>query len=81
MIIMDRRKMVWLANHGWSDNSWGSQYPPKNFDEICSEANMLLEEFMDKNPEATDEEICDYSRELWEQYCDTDQINGVKSIW
>lgn len=58
----------------WSAESWGDAYPPEDWEEIVDKANEAITAYADANPAATDEEIAEYSTELWERYCSTGNI-------
>lgn len=55
-----------MSNYYWSEESWGSEYPPENADEIISKANELIGEYAETHDE---DETAAYSERLWEQYC------------
>ena len=57
----------------WSMESWGSDYPPENADEIISKANELIEAFAAEHDE---DETAAYSEMLWERYCETGKVNA-----
>ena len=61
----------------WSIESWGSDYPPVNADEIISAANAAIDRFAKSNPDYTEDELRDYSNYLWENFCIYGEINGV----
>ncbi len=51
----------------WSADSWGSDYPPDNWEEIVSRANeMIKNKYLQTRDE---EETRDYSSRLWDGYC------------
>ena len=51
----------------WSEDSWGSDYPPDNWEEIVSRANeMIKNKYLQTRDE---EETRDYSSRLWDGYC------------
>lgn len=60
---------------------WGAQEPPKNASELCAAANELIDKFIAEHPDADETEIHEFRAGLWEQYCSTDEINGIASIW
>lgn len=70
-----------FKRYRWTIDGWGNQTPPQNADRLCSAANALLEEFIEENPDVTEEEVQDYSSALWERYCERDEVDGIKSIW
>lgn len=41
----------------------------------------MIEQFIAANLDADDTEVAEFRDELWDQYCETDEINGVRSIW
>lgn len=61
----------------WSTDSWGDAYPPENADDICSAANRLIDDYESHNPE----DLQQYSNDLWEHFCNTEEVAGVKAIW
>lgn len=54
----------------WNMDSWGSDYPPENADEIISKANAMIDEYAETHDE---EETANFSEALWETYC----IDGI----
>ena len=63
-----------MKNSHWTIESWGSEYPPVNYQAILDAANALID--------ACDQsEAAEYSESLWETYCATDSVGGVTSIW
>lgn len=63
-----------MENNHWTTESWGSEYPPVNYQAILDAANALID--------ACDpSEAAEYSESLWETYCATDSVGGVTSIW
>ena len=50
----------------WSKDSWGSDYPPDNWEEIVQRANEMILKYSDRHDE---EETRDYSARLWDGYC------------
>ena len=50
----------------WSMESWGSDYPPENAEEIIDSANELIAAYAETHDE---EETDAYSERLWERYC------------
>ena len=58
----------------WTLDSWGSEYPPENADEIIAAANEKILDFA-KNGNWKDEyEIEAFSEKLWETYCNNGTI-------
>ena len=55
----------------WSMESWGSDYPPENADEIIDRANELIEAFAAEHDE---DETAAYSESLWERYCESGEV-------
>ena len=41
----------------------------------------MVEQLIAANLDADDTEVAEFRAELREQYCDMDEINGVRSIW
>lgn len=52
----------------WSIESWGSEYPPENAEEIIDRANAMIDAYAETHDEDAAEE---YSNRLWETYCTT----------
>ena len=50
----------------WNMESWGSEYPPENWEEIADMANELIDAYAESHGE---EAADDYSEELWDLYC------------
>ena len=69
-----------MNNYYWDENSWGAAVPPRNANEICEAANALIDEWLEQN-DYDENGAHDYSNELWEKYCSTDEVDGVKSDW
>lgn len=55
----------------WTLESWGSDYPPENANEIITKANKLIATFAETHDE---DETAAYSEWLWELYCSNDEI-------
>ena len=68
-------------NPEMSADIWGEQELPVNASELCVAANAMIDQFIAENPDSDDSEIAEFRARLWEQYCETDEINGVASIW
>lgn len=52
----------------WNYESFGSSEPPANYEEVCAEANRLLDE-------GTDPEW------LWWEFCQTGKVGSVTAIY
>ena len=50
----------------WTLESWGSDYPPENANEIICHGNNLIDAFAETHDE---DETAAYSEWLWELYC------------
>ena len=61
----------------WSIESWGSDYPPVNADEIITKANEMIDQYSAGHPDYGDEEIREYSESLWETFCQTNELDGI----
>lgn len=61
----------------WSIDSWGSDYPPVNADEIISKANEMIDRYSADFPDCREEEIREYSESLWEMFCQTNELDGI----
>lgn len=60
-----------MASYYWDSESWGSFYPPENWEEIVNAANSKIDEYIEKNnldpdDDRDDDEIRNYSSYLWE---------------
>lgn len=53
----------------WTAESFGSEYPPENWEEVITWANGHIDDYRADNPDAYDDEIREYSDSLWELYC------------
>ena len=75
------RKDKKMKAYHWSAESWGSGYPPINYEEICDAVNDYLDGIMDDVDEAEEniEYIWDRSEQLWEQFCGAGEIFGIKA--
>lgn len=60
-----------MSDYYWSEESWGSDYPPESADEIISKANELIDEYAETHGE---DETAAYSEMLWERYCMTGEV-------
>ena len=55
----------------WTLESWGSYYPPDNWEDIVAMANNAIDDFIeDAADDITHEDIKEYSETLWELYCE-----------
>ena len=73
-----------IKKYLWDMETWGADYPPENADEIVEAANEEIKEYAKKLDEYDidfREKMDLFCEKLWEQYCETDEVNGVKSIW
>ena len=64
------------SDHFWDLDSWGSDYPPENADEIIDRANEKITAYVKSrkwNPVRGDD-IERFSESLWETYCSTGRI-------
>lgn len=55
----------------WSMESWGSDYPPENADEIIYQANEIIEAYAETHD---DEETANFSSALWDHFCMTGEV-------
>lgn len=55
----------------WSVESWGSDYPPENADEIIDKANQMIEAF---SADHVEDETAAFSEWLWEQFCKNGEV-------
>lgn len=70
-----------MTNHYWTGDSWGSAYPPENWQDLVDAANELIDAYAAENPDASDDELWEYSQKLWETYCSTDSVGDYASEW
>lgn len=70
-----------MQNIYWSIESWGSGYPPVNADEIISEANAMIDNFVEAHPDYDEVDINEYSEQLWETFCRDGKINDISAIY
>lgn len=69
----------------WNNESWGSEYPPENFEEIIHAANREIDDFIERSeldPENSDDAvvICEFSERLWAFYCEYDKLPDSPEI-
>ena len=57
----------------WSLESWGSDYPPENAEEIISAANEMIAAYAKTHDE---DEAAAYSEKLWDRYCATGKVEA-----
>lgn len=50
----------------WSAESWGSDYPPADWERIVEGANYILDMFAEREPE---KDLNVISENLWDSYC------------
>lgn len=60
-----------MKNAYWTIESWGSEYPPENAEEIIDRANELIEAYAEDHDE---EDVAEYSERLWNNYCTTGNL-------
>ena len=58
----------------WTLDSWGSEYPPENADEIIAAANEKILDFAKVGNWNDECEIEAFSEKLWETYCSNGTI-------
>ena len=63
-------------DYHWSLESWGSDYPPENAEDIISRANEMIDTFAAGGGWFDPCEIQNFSEMLWELYCRTGDLNG-----
>lgn len=69
-----------MNNYYWNHESWGSDVPPENADEIIFKANDKIDEFIEReglDPWDSDEDediVRDFCESLWEHYCEAEDI-------
>lgn len=61
----------------WSIDSWGSDYPPVNAEEIISRANELIDQYSAEHPDYDERDVNLYSETLWEDFCRTGELDGI----
>lgn len=72
---LEREEAANPSHYYWTAESWGSDYPPKNWEEIIDTANDLIDRF--SLGDADGEDIRNYSGKLWEEFCRTGKISDV----
>lgn len=72
--IADEEAEFVAMNYLWTIDSWGSEYPPENADEIINEANDLIVQFAKKRKWNYEYEIERYADQLWERFCSTGKV-------
>lgn len=66
-----------MANYYFTAESWGSDYAPENWEEICSAANDLIDQYIAENeldPELDADQIADWSGRLFEAWITNEQL-------
>lgn len=58
----------------WTLESWGSEYPPENAEEIIAAANDKILDFVKAGKWKDEYEIEAYSEKLWEEYSNNGTI-------
>lgn len=64
-------------NH-WTFESWGSEFPPINCDDVCNAANELIDAYAQEHDERDTNE---YNERLWEEFCATGTVNGISATY
>lgn len=70
-----------MNNYHWNMNSFGADYPPVNDDEIIATANRLIDEYIAENPDDPEYELQAFCERLWESFCASGEIEGVKAVF
>ena len=65
----------------WSMDSWGNGYPPVNADDVIAAANDIIDNYIENNPDAYEDELHDYSNDLWEDFCSSGRIGDVVAVY
>ena len=50
----------------WSAESWGSDYPPADWESVVENANEIIDAYAETYP---DRDLNEFSERLWERYC------------
>ena len=71
--------MAKIEDYYWTLDNWGDAFPPENAEEICNEANSLLDAYVEQSNIDLDnwDDECDlheYCAGLWETYCCTGKL-------
>lgn len=67
-----------------SEDAWGSTTPPHNAADLIAAFDRKMNEFIrtaDLDPRCAEDQIQNHADQLWDQYCETDEIDGVRSQW
>lgn len=67
-----------MRKYYWTLESWGSDRPPEDAEIICDLANAAIAYYADNHPEASSEDLTNYSEKLWEEYCSG---SGLKLVY
>lgn len=59
-----------MEKYYWTLESWGSDYPPENAQEIIEWANNRIDDYRERKGESF--AVCCYSEILWDWYTDND---------
>lgn len=65
------------SNYYWNAETWGADYPPENWQDICDAANSKIDEYISDNGLDCDNDadrISDYSERLFEEWISRDQL-------
>lgn len=65
----------------WTCDSFGSNCPA-NWEDIADAANRMIDEYAASvSSDDAEDLILAYSEQLWSDYCSSDEIAGIKSVW
>jgi hypothetical protein len=70
-----------MNRYYWSIENWIDNAPPINAEEIIEIANRKIDAFINNHCIDHEREIRWYSDGLWEDFCLTDEIDGVTAIY
>lgn len=63
------------AEYFWNIDSWGSDYPPENADEIIRIANEKITAWAVSHYWERGADVGEYSGDLWKHYCSTGNLD------
>ena len=68
----------------WTED-FGPVYPPKNVEEVCAEANRLIDKFIaeygDVYSYEFEKDLANYKAQLWESACMNNKVGEVEVLW
>lgn len=63
----------------WTYDSWGTEVPPENYEDICGVANKMIDDYADQA--RAEYLVQDFSERLWAKFASEGEIGGVRAIY